>query len=158
MTSRSRGASSVTPTRPRTGSSAVVSHELRTPLTAMLGWVRLLTTGMLDDATSARALPVIERNTKLLAQLIDDLLDVSGIVAGKLRLEVGPVDLVAVIESAIESVQGLADAKSIGLKAVLDPSAGVDRRRPRPPPAGGVEPSSRMRSSSLPAADASTFV
>ena len=103
---------------------AVVSHELRTPLTAMLGWVRLLTTGMLDDATSARALPVIERNTKLLAQLIDDLLDVSGIVAGKLRLEVGPVDLVAVIESAIESVQGLADAKSIGLKAVLDPSAG----------------------------------
>src|SRR5512138_3881013 len=101
---------------------AVVSHELRTPLTAMLGWVRLLTTGMLDDATSARALPVIERNTKLLAQLIDDLLDVSRIVAGKLRLETGPIDLVAVIESAIEAVQGLADAKSIGLKAVLDPS------------------------------------
>jgi len=91
----------------------------------MLGWVRLLTTGMLDDATSARALPVIERNTKLLAQLIDDLLDVSRIVAGKLRLETGPVDLVAVIESAIEAVQGLADAKSIGLKAVLDPSAGL---------------------------------
>jgi PAS domain S-box-containing protein len=103
---------------------AVVSHELRTPLTAMLGWVRLLTTGLLDDATSARALPVIERNTKLLAQLIDDLLDVSRIVSGKLRLEVGPVDLVAVIESAIEAVQGLADAKSIGFKAVLDPSAG----------------------------------
>jgi PAS domain S-box-containing protein len=103
---------------------AVVSHELRTPLTAMLGWVRLLTTGMLDDATSARALPVIERNTKLLAQLIEDLLDVSRIVAGKLRLETGPIDLVAVIESAIEAVQGLADAKSIGLKAVLDPSAG----------------------------------
>ncbi len=103
---------------------AVVSHELRTPLTAMLGWVRLLTAGMLDDATSARALPVIERNTKLLAQLIDDLLDVSRIVAGKLRLEVGPVDLVAVIESSIEAVQGLADAKSIGIKAVLDPSAG----------------------------------
>src|SRR5258706_6482338 len=92
---------------------AIVSHELRTPLTAMLGWVRLLTTGMLDEATSARALPVIERNTKLLAQLIDDLLDVSGIVAGKLRLEVGPVELVAVIESAIESVPALADAKNI---------------------------------------------
>src|SRR5882672_4953786 len=106
------------------GFLAVVSHELRTPLTAMLGWVRLLTTGMLDDVTSARALPVIERNTKLLAHLIDDLLDVSRIVAGKLRLEAGPVDLVAVIESAIEAVQGLADAKSIGLKAVLDPSAG----------------------------------
>jgi PAS domain S-box-containing protein len=103
---------------------AVVSHELRTPLTAMLGWVRLLTAGMLDDATAARALLVIERNTKLLAQLIEDLLEVSRIVAGKLRLEIGPVDLVAVIESAIEAVQGLADAKSIGLKAVLDPSAG----------------------------------
>jgi PAS domain S-box-containing protein len=103
---------------------AVVSHELRTPLTAMLGWARLLTSGMLDDATSARALQVIERNSKLLAQLIDDLLDVSRIVAGKLQLEIGPVDLVAVIESAIEAVQGLADAKSIGLKAVLDPSAG----------------------------------
>ena len=104
---------------------AVVSHELRTPLTAMLGWVRLLTTGVLDDVTSARALPVIERNTKLLAQLIDDLLDVSRIVSGKLTLEAGPVDLVAVIESAMEAVQGLADAKSIGLKAVLDPSAGA---------------------------------
>jgi PAS domain S-box-containing protein len=103
---------------------AVVSHELRTPLTAMLGWVRLLTTGRLDDVTSARALPVIERNTKLLAQLIDDLLDVSRIVSGKLTLEAGPVDLVAVIESAMEAVQGLADAKSIGLKAILDPSAG----------------------------------
>src|SRR5215475_618396 len=103
---------------------AVVSHELRTPLTAMLGWVRLLTTGMRDDVTSARALTVIERNTKILAQLIDDLLDVSRIVSGKLTLEVGPVDLVAVIESAIEAVQGLADAKSVGLKAVLDPSAG----------------------------------
>src|SRR6266404_2966061 len=103
---------------------AIVSHELRTPLTAMLGWARLLTAGMLDDATSARALQVIERNTKLLAQLIDDLLEVSRIVTGKLRLEIGPVDLVAVIESAIEAVQGLADAKSIGLKAVLDPSAG----------------------------------
>src|SRR5207245_238523 len=75
-------------------------------------------------ATSARALPVIERNTKLLAQLIDDLLDVSGIIACKLRHELGPVDLVAVIESSIEAVQGLADAKSIGLNAVLDPSAG----------------------------------
>jgi len=64
------------------------------------------------------------RNSNLLWQLICDLLDVSRIVAGKLRLEVGPVDLVAVIESAIEAVQSLADAKSIGLKAVLDPSAG----------------------------------
>jgi PAS domain S-box-containing protein len=104
---------------------AVVSHELRTPLTAILGWARLLTGGMLDEASTTRAHQVIERNTKLLAQLIDDLLDVSRIVTGKLELQMGPVDLVAVIESAIEAVQGLADAKSIGLKAVLDPSAGL---------------------------------
>ena len=104
---------------------AVVSHELRTPLTAMLGWARLLTAGMLDEATSDRALQVIERNTKLLAQLIDDLLDVSRMVTGKLDLQTGPVDLVAVIESAIEAVQGMADLKGIGLKAVLDPSAGL---------------------------------
>jgi PAS domain S-box-containing protein len=103
---------------------AVVSHELRTPLTAMLGWVRLLTAGMLDEATSTRALQVIERNTKLLAHLIDDLLEVSRVLTGKFQLEVGPVDLVAVIESAIDAVQNLADAKSIGVKAVLDPSAG----------------------------------
>src|SRR5262249_5364356 len=93
-------------------------------LTARLGWVRLLTGGMLDDGTSTRALQVIERNTKLLALLIDDLLEVSRIVTGKFRLETGPVDLVAVIEAAIEAVQSLADAKGISLKAVLDPSAG----------------------------------
>ena len=103
---------------------AVVSHELRTPLTAMLGWVRLLTAGMVDVSASARALEVIERNVKLLAQLIEDLLDVSRIVAGKLRLEMGPVDPVAVIESAIGAVQALADAKSISLRVVLDSSAG----------------------------------
>src|SRR5262245_31012904 len=75
---------------------AVVSHELRTPLTAMLGWVRLLTAGMLDGQKSARALEVLERNTKLLAQLIEDLLDVSRIASGKLRLEVVPMDPVTV--------------------------------------------------------------
>jgi PAS domain S-box-containing protein len=109
---------------------AVVSHELRTPLTAMLGWVRLLTAGMLDETASSRALQVIERNTKLLAQLIEDLLDVSRIVAGKLRLEIGPVNLVVIMESAMEAVQALADAKSIGIKAVLDPSAGMVRGDP----------------------------
>jgi PAS domain S-box-containing protein len=109
---------------------AVVSHELRTPLTAMLGWVRLLTAGMLDETASSRALQVIERNTKLLAQLIEDLLDVSRIVAGKLRLESGPVNLVVIVESAMEAVQALADAKSIGIRAVLDPSAGTVRGDP----------------------------
>ena len=109
---------------------AVVSHELRTPLTAMLGWVRLLTTGTVDASASARALEVIERNVKLLAQLIEDLLDVSRIVAGKLRLEMGPVAPVTVVESAVEAVQALADAKSISLKVMLDPSAGPVRGDP----------------------------
>src|SRR5438094_760299 len=85
---------------------AIVSHELRTPLTAMLGWARLLRTGIPDAARAARGLVVIERNAKLLAQLIEDLLDVSRIVTGKLRLERRPVDPVAVVESAIEAVQG----------------------------------------------------
>jgi PAS domain S-box-containing protein len=103
---------------------AIVSHELRTPLTAMLGWARLLRTGIPDAARAARGLVVIERNAKLLAQLIEDLLDVSRIVTGKLRLERRPVDPVAVIESASEAVQGMADAKDIELEAVLDPDAG----------------------------------
>src|SRR5437667_396654 len=83
---------------------AIVSHELRTPLTAMLGWARLLRTGIPDAARAARGLVVIERNAKLLAQLIEDLLDVSRIVTGKLRLERRPVDPVAVVEPAIEAV------------------------------------------------------
>src|SRR2546429_3827751 len=103
---------------------AIVSHELRTPLTAMLGWARLLRTGIPDAARAARGLEVIERNTKLLAQLIEDLLDVSRIVTGKLRLERRPVDPVAVVESAIEAVQGMADAKEIEIESVLDPDAG----------------------------------
>ena len=103
---------------------AMVSHELRTPLTAMLGWARLLRIGFEDETRAARGLEVIERNTKLLAQLIEDLLDVSRIVTGKLRLERRQVDPVAVVEAAIDAVQGVADAKEIELQAVLDPDAG----------------------------------
>ena len=103
---------------------AMVSHELRTPLTAMLGWARLLRVGFQDATRAARGLEVIERNTKLLAQLIEDLLDVSRIVTGKLRIERRQVDPVAVVEAAIEAVQGLADAKDIEMDAFLDPDAG----------------------------------
>src|SRR5437762_3060854 len=103
---------------------AMVSHELRTPLTAMLGWARLLRIGFDDETRAERGLEVIERNTKLLAQLIEDLLDVSRIVTGKLRLERRQVDPVAIIEAAIEAVQGVADAKEIQLDASLDPDAG----------------------------------
>ena len=103
---------------------AMVSHELRTPLTAMLGWARLLRVGFRDAVRAARGLEVIERNTKLLAQLIEDLLDVSRIVTGKLRIDRRQVDPVAIIEAAIEAVQGVADAKEIQLDASLDPDAG----------------------------------
>jgi PAS domain S-box-containing protein len=103
---------------------AMVSHELRTPLTAMLGWARLLRVGAHDRARATHGLEVIERNTKLLAQLIEDLLDVSRIVTGKLQLERRPVDPVAAVEAAIDAVQGLADMKRIQLDVLLDPDAG----------------------------------
>jgi PAS domain S-box-containing protein len=98
---------------------AIVSHELRTPLTAMLGWARMLRGGLLDEVSAARALEVIERNTTLQAQLIDDLLDVSRIVTGKLQLELGPIDPVEVVRAAIDAVQPAADAKHIVLTVAL---------------------------------------
>ena len=102
---------------------ATLSHELRTPLTAMLGWVRMLQSGTLDQATSERALQVIDRNTKLQAQLIDDLLDVSRIITGKLSLELKAVDIGAVIEAAVDAVTPAALAKSVMLERRVDPAA-----------------------------------
>ncbi len=92
---------------------ATLSHELRTPLNAMLGWARLLRGGTLDAVTQDRALESIERNTQLLAQLVSDILDVSRIITGKLRLDRGPVDLVPLVEAALESVRPAADAKNL---------------------------------------------
>src|SRR5467141_1152091 len=103
---------------------AMVSHELRTPLTAMLGWARLLRLGSQDAVRAAHGLEVIERNTRVLAQLIEDLLDVSRIITGKLRLDVRSVDLVSVIVAAVEAVQTAADARSIRLEASLDGALG----------------------------------
>src|SRR2546428_11098939 len=104
----------------RDGSLATLSHELRTPLSAILIWARLLRSGRLDPEARARALEVIERNTKLQARLIEDLLEVSRIIAGKLRLELTPVDLAATVESAIDAVRAAADAKEITLECELD--------------------------------------
>jgi PAS domain S-box-containing protein len=98
---------------------AIVSHELRTPLNAILGWSRLLRTRELDPATIARALETIERNAKSQAQLIEDLLDVSRIIRGKLRLQVRPVELLPVIEAAIDAIRPAADAKNIQLESAL---------------------------------------
>jgi PAS domain S-box-containing protein len=102
---------------------AIVSHELRTPLNAMYGWVMLLRSGKLDAATSRRGLEVIERNLMLQTQLIEDLLDVSRIISGKLRLEIRSVDLASVIEAAIETVGPAARVKAIELQTGIEPLA-----------------------------------
>jgi PAS domain S-box-containing protein len=94
---------------------ATLSHELRTPLTAMLGWTRILRTSKLNENMSEHALEIIERNATLQAQLIEDLLDVSRIIGGKLRLNTGPVEVARVIQDALDSVRPAAEAKSIKL-------------------------------------------
>src|SRR5437879_4061171 len=103
---------------------ATLSHELRTPLNAILGWVRLLRSGTLDPASAHRGPEIIERNTRVLAQLIEELLDVSRIITGKLRLDVRSVNLVSVVVAAMEAVQAAADAKGILLATNLDPYLG----------------------------------
>ena len=98
---------------------AHVSHELRTPLNAILGWTRLLSAG-LDEEKGKRAIATIERNAESMTQLIDDLLDVSRIISGKMRLEVESVDLGHVVERALESVKLSADAKNIRVHTSFD--------------------------------------
>ena len=84
---------------------ATLSHELRTPLSAILGWSHLVRTGKLDDQQMSRAFETIERNARSQSQLIDDLLDVSRIITGKLQIEAQPIDLFKVIEAAIDAVR-----------------------------------------------------
>lgn len=103
---------------------AMLSHELRTPLNAMLGWATLLRTGRLDAPAQGHALEVIERNVKLQTKLIDDLLDVSRIVAGKLRIDRHPIELAPVVESAVEAARPTAAAKSIRLELSMDSATG----------------------------------
>jgi signal transduction histidine kinase len=102
---------------------ATLSHELRTPLNAILGWVQVLRTGKLDEAAGARALETIERNSRAQAQLIADLLDVSRIITGKLRLDSKPVELHRIIDATLDSVRPAADAKGIQLSLSLAPMA-----------------------------------
>jgi len=92
---------------------ATVSHELRTPLNAIFGWVSLLRTGALDEARRAHALDVIERNTRAQAQLVEDLLDMSRVIQGNVRLGMEPLDLAVVLDSAMESLKPTADARQI---------------------------------------------
>lgn len=99
---------------------ATLSHELRTPLTSILGWVRMLRAGHLDEANFARALETIQRSAQSQAHLVDELLDVSRVVTGKLRLETKPVSLTPIIESALDTVRPTAEAKSIELLASIE--------------------------------------
>ncbi|MFS0516720.1 PAS domain S-box protein [Nostoc sp. UIC 10607] len=101
---------------------AVLSHELRTPLNSVLGWSKMLRTRKFDEKTTNHALETIERNAKLQTQLIEDLLDVSRILQGKLNLNICPVSLVMVVEAALETVQLAAQAKSIQMKTIFDPT------------------------------------
>lgn len=104
---------------------AVLSHELRSPLNPILGWTKLLRTGRLDTTKTQQALETIERNAKLQAQLIEDLLDVSRILQGKMTLNVAPVNLAAMIEAARETVRLAAEAKHIQIQTTFNPISGT---------------------------------
>lgn len=102
---------------------ATVSHELRTPLNAILGWVQLMSVEDLDEETRRDAIQTIERNAKSQARLIEDLIDISRIVSGKLRLDLRAVDLRAVIQAAIDAARPAAQARNLSLEVALDPLA-----------------------------------
>ncbi len=103
---------------------AVLSHELRTPLNAILGYSRLLRGGMLTGEHMDRALETVERNSRWLTQIVEDVLDVSRIVSGKIRLEVQPVDVSSVIEYAVLTIQPAADARGVNVQTIIDPRVG----------------------------------
>jgi PAS domain S-box-containing protein len=103
---------------------AVLSHELRTPLNAVYGWARMLRAGQVPAEATERGLEAIVRNANAQVQLIDDLLDISRVITGKMRLDVRSVDLRTVIEAALDSVRPAAVAKDIRVQTVLDPRAG----------------------------------
>lgn len=103
---------------------ATLSHELRTPLSAILGWSQVLRHGRRTGEDLQRGIEAIERNARAQTQLIEDLLDMSRVTSGKVRLDVQPVQPVSIVEAAIETVRPAADAKGIRLEKVLDPLAG----------------------------------
>jgi signal transduction histidine kinase len=111
---------------------ATLSHELRTPLSSVLGWADVLLSKTPEASDQRRGLESIARNARAQAKLIDDLLDMNGIISGKIRLDVQPVELASIVESALDSVRPSAEAKMITLRRTLDPNAGPvfgDRNR-----------------------------
>ncbi|MCA1578656.1 MAG: response regulator [Acidobacteria bacterium] len=103
---------------------ATLSHELRTPLNAILGWAEVLANSQIDPVISLRAIEVIRRNARMQVQLVDDVLDVSRIITGKLRLSAQPLDLGTIITAAVDGLRPAAEAKEIGLQLQLDSPAG----------------------------------
>ena len=103
---------------------AVLSHELRTPLNAIVGYSRLLRGGILPPEKAARGLETLERNATWLTQIVEDVLDVSRIVSGKIRLDVQPVELPIIIDNAVATVQPAADAKGVRIQTMIDPRVG----------------------------------
>ena len=101
-----------------------VSHELRTPLTAIYGWVRMLAAEGMADDQRRRALAAVERNARAQTRLIDDLLDVSRAISGKLRLDARPVSISEILSAAIETVAPAMEAKSIRFESAIDPDVG----------------------------------
>ncbi|MCA1601703.1 MAG: GAF domain-containing protein, partial [Acidobacteria bacterium] len=99
---------------------ATLSHELRTPLNAVIGWSRMLKSGRLDEDSAAHALEVIERNAWSQKQIIEDILDVSRVITGKLQLNLGPVDLVAVVDAALDAVRPALEAKAINIETIIE--------------------------------------
>ena len=122
---------------------ATVSHEIRTPLNAIIGWSHLLRSGRLDQATAARAVETIDRNAKSQAQLIEDILDASRIVTGKLRLNNEPVDIASVINAAIDSVQLAIDSKGTASRSNPRPFGAPHRRRLQSFAADCLEPAGK---------------
>ena len=102
---------------------ATMSHELRTPLTSILGWARLLGSNQLGEKEKERAVHVIQRNAEAQSKLIEDLLDVSRIITGKLRMEFRPVSFATITESVVNSLRPAADAKHLQLETTIDPAA-----------------------------------
>jgi PAS domain S-box-containing protein len=110
---------------------ATLSHELRTPLNAIVGWTRMLLEGTMDERSTRRALEVIDRNSHLQVQLVEDILDVSRIITGGLRLDLKPVDLGTVIGAALDAVRPAADAKKIRILCRLDAASRLTEGDPQ---------------------------
>jgi PAS domain S-box-containing protein len=103
---------------------AVLSHELRTPLNAIVGYARLLRAGILPPEKAERGLETLERNAGWLTQIVEDVLDVSRIVSGKIRLDVQPVELPLIVDNAVSTIQPAADAKGVRVQTLIDPQVG----------------------------------